>query len=47
MAVGLIAGYFGGVVDAMLARFTDAVLAFPYVVLALAAGRGARPEPDR
>ncbi len=36
VAVGLIAGYFGGVVDNVLARFTDAVLAFPYVVLALA-----------
>jgi peptide/nickel transport system permease protein len=36
VAVGLIAGYFGGVIDTILARFTDAVLAFPYVVLALA-----------
>jgi ABC-type dipeptide/oligopeptide/nickel transport system permease subunit len=36
VAVGLMAGYFGGVIDNVLARFTDAVLAFPYVVLALA-----------
>src|SRR6516165_6156754 len=36
VAVGLAAGFFGGVVDTVLARFTDAVLAFPYVVLALA-----------
>jgi peptide/nickel transport system permease protein len=36
VAVGLMAGYFGGVIDTILARFTDAVLAFPYVVLALA-----------
>ena len=36
VAVGLIAGYFGGWVDGVLARFIDAVLAFPYVVLALA-----------
>ncbi len=36
VAIGLIAGYFGGIVDTILARFTDAVLAFPYVVLALA-----------
>jgi len=36
VSVGLIAGYFGGVVDQVLGRFTDAALAFPYVVLALA-----------
>jgi len=36
VTVGMIAGYFGGIIDTILARFTDAVLAFPYVVLALA-----------
>ncbi|HEY3880433.1 MAG TPA: ABC transporter permease [Trebonia sp.] len=36
VTVGLIAGYFGGVIDTILGRFTDAVLAFPYVLLALA-----------
>ena len=36
VTVGMIAGYFGGWIDTVLARFTDAVLAFPYVVLALA-----------
>ncbi len=36
VAIGLMAGFFGGIIDTVLARFTDAVLAFPYVVLALA-----------
>jgi peptide/nickel transport system permease protein len=36
VTIGMIAGYFGGVVDTVLSRFVDAVLAFPYVVLALA-----------
>jgi peptide/nickel transport system permease protein len=35
VSVGMIAGYFGGVIDTVLARFIDAVLAFPYVVLGL------------
>lgn len=34
--IGMVAGYYGGVVDMLLARFTDSVLAFPYLVLALA-----------
>jgi peptide/nickel transport system permease protein len=36
VSIGLMAGYFGGLVDTVLARLTDAVLAFPYVVLAIA-----------
>jgi peptide/nickel transport system permease protein len=36
VTVGMTAGYFGGWIDTALARFTDAVLAFPYIVLALA-----------
>jgi len=36
VVIGLVAGYFGGIVDTVLARFTDAVLAFPYVILAIA-----------
>jgi peptide/nickel transport system permease protein len=36
VTIGMIGGYFGGVVDTVLARFVDAVLAFPYVILALA-----------
>jgi len=36
VSIGLIAGYFGGFVDTVLARIIDAVLAFPFIVLALA-----------
>jgi len=34
--IGLISGYFGGVVDEVLMRFTDMMLAFPGLVLAIA-----------
>lgn len=36
VTLGLVAGYFGGVVDAILARLFDAALAFPVIVFALA-----------
>jgi peptide/nickel transport system permease protein len=36
VSLGLIAGYYGGFVDAILARFFDAALAFPFIILALA-----------
>jgi peptide/nickel transport system permease protein len=36
VAVGLVAGYFGGWVDPILMRMTDVVLAFPLLLLALA-----------
>ena len=34
-AVGLVAGYYGGRVDAALMRMTDATLSFPVILLAL------------
>jgi peptide/nickel transport system permease protein len=44
VAIGLMAGYFGGIIDTVLARLTDAVLAFPYVVLALALAEAFGPS---
>ncbi|MBV8911489.1 MAG: ABC transporter permease [Acetobacteraceae bacterium] len=34
--LGMVAGYFGGVADAVISRFTDALLACPFLVLAIA-----------
>lgn len=34
--IGTVAGYFGGVVDAVFMRIVDVVLAFPYLVLIIA-----------
>ncbi|HEU5321201.1 MAG TPA: ABC transporter permease [Methylomirabilota bacterium] len=34
-AIGLLAGYYGGVLDAVLMRLTDVVMAFPSLVLAI------------
>jgi peptide/nickel transport system permease protein len=36
VSIGLVAGYFGGFIDTLLARFVDAVLSFPVIVTALA-----------
>jgi peptide/nickel transport system permease protein len=35
VAVGMMAGYYGGWIDTVLSRLTDAVLAFPYIILGL------------
>src|SRR5450631_4726751 len=34
-ALGLIGGFFGGALDAVIMRFVDVLLAFPYLLLAL------------
>ena len=40
--VGAIAGYFGGIVDSVIMRTSDAILSFPSIILAMAitAARG-------
>ncbi len=43
VTIGLIAGFFGGVIDTVLMRLVDVQLAFPYVVLAVAILSLARP----
>lgn len=35
-AIGLVSGYFGGRIDAVIQRFVDMLLAFPQLILALA-----------
>ncbi len=34
--LGVVSGYFGGFIDALIMRITDALLSFPYVLLAIA-----------
>ena len=36
--LGLIAGYFGGIADMIIMRFTHMVMSFPYILLILVAG---------
>lgn len=37
VVLGLTAGYFGGIADMMIMRFTDMVMSFPYILLVLVA----------
>lgn len=34
--IGLLAGYFGGITDMVISRFTDALLAMPFLIMAIA-----------
>jgi peptide/nickel transport system permease protein len=43
-AIGLAAGYYGGIVDTVLMRFTDVMLAFPGLLLAVALVAVLRPS---
>lgn len=36
LLVGALAGYFGGVVDILLSRLTDVMIAFPFIILVIA-----------
>ena len=37
VVLGLISGFFGGVVDMVIMRLTDAIMSFPYILLVLVA----------
>ena len=41
--LGLVAGYFGGVADMIIMRFTDMVMSFPYILLVLVAAAVFKP----
>ena len=43
VVLGLVAGYFGGIWDMILMRFTDMVMSFPYILLVLVASVIFRP----
>jgi peptide/nickel transport system permease protein len=36
ISLGLISGYYGGIIDTLISRFLDGLLAFPSIILALA-----------
>lgn len=43
VVLGLIAGYFGGIADMVIMRFTDMVMSFPYILLVLVAASIFKP----
>ena len=43
VVLGLISGYFGGVVDMVIMRVTDAIMSFPYILLVLVCASIFRP----
>ena len=43
--LGLLAGYRGGFIDALISRITDAMLACPFLILAIALAAFLGPEP--
>lgn len=43
VVLGLVAGYFGGVADMVIMRFTDMVMSFPYILLVLVAASIFKP----
>ena len=36
IVIGLVSGYFGGVIESVLMRFTDIMLSFPFLIIAIA-----------
>lgn len=45
LVLGGLAGFFGGAIDEVIMRFTDIVLAFPIVILAIAIAAALGPSP--
>jgi peptide/nickel transport system permease protein len=43
VVLGLVSGYFGGVIDMVIMRFTDMVMSFPYILLVLVAASIFKP----
>jgi peptide/nickel transport system permease protein len=43
VVLGLVSGYFGGVIDMVIMRFTDMIMSFPYILLVLVAAAIFKP----